>query len=399
MALQLPASPYKKLNDLLSETQLNENLTPLMLHVGEPQSAVPDCVIPAIIEAQHMFGRYPPPASTVEFNDALTQWVAKRYHVTIDDNFAILPCSGGREALFQIAMASKLKDNNHKKTPTILMPDPMYHVYQGAAKMVGCRAYAYPLHEDNNFTPDLSAIPADILHNTILCYVCNPNNPTGSVMDLAQLAKMADIAEQYDFQIVADECYSEIYRENSAPPASFLELLPKRPELLQRLWIVNSLSKRSGVPGMRIGIIITHREAGSQLQNLRSFSGAHIPPPLLRAATLLLQDEAHVIKARDYYNQLFTLARDCFAEVGVAQAIPAGAMFLWLKVGNGEQFTHDLWQQEHIKLMPGRYMCLDHLDPQQKQVTVGDEYVRIAIVHPADILRPALTKIAQFLHS
>ncbi len=398
--MQLPSSPYKKLNDLLSETQLNENLTPLMLHIGEPQSAVPDCVIPAIIEAQKNFGRYPPPASTDEFTDAVTQWVARRYAVTMDNNFAVLPCSGGREALFQIALATKLTDNNIKKTPTILMPDPMYHVYQGAAKMANYRAYAYPLCEDNQFMPDLSAIPADILSNTILCYVCNPNNPTGSVMDLAQLAKMADIATQYDFQIVADECYSEIYRESTKPPASFLELLPNNPELLQRLWVVNSLSKRSGVPGMRIGIIITHRDYGSQLQNLRSFSGAHVPPPLLSAACLLYHDETHVTQARNYYNQLFTIAHDCFAEIGAAKAvtIPDGAMFLWLKVGDGEQFTQDLWAQEQIKLMPGRYMCLDHLDPQQKQITVGDEYVRIAIVHPANILRPALQKIAQFLH-
>ncbi len=412
----LPMSPYAHLNNLLkqldpSQLESSQKNTPqkdtpaLMLHIGEPQRPVPKFVGDIIHQKQANFGFYPPAGATDEFREAVRKWVHQRYHLTPEQPLAVQPTCGGREALFQIALCLQSMQHLNKTDPVLLLPNPMYHVYQGAAKMAGFRAYPLNLTEENNYTPDFTTIPEDILQNTVLCYICNPNNPTGSVMDMARLNQIADDAEKYHFHIVADECYSEIYRQT--PPVSFLQLLPTRPELLNRLWVVNSLSKRSGTPGLRIGMVITSDELSQYLQSLRSFSGAHVPPPLLSAAVALLQDEQHVVEGRAYYNQLFKIVKDVFAKKDCLDYIdiPEAGMFLWLKVGNkhddghnnGEDFAQKLWQTHHIKVIPGRYMCLAQENGSADSNTPGDKYVRIAIVHQETILRPALEKIAQFL--
>ncbi|MCH9852775.1 MAG: aminotransferase class I/II-fold pyridoxal phosphate-dependent enzyme [Alphaproteobacteria bacterium] len=394
----LPASPYLRLNQLLSGISTpKEDAKALMLHIGEPQRPVPDNVGKVIAHEAHEFGMYPPASGTIAFRQAVREWVHNRYDIETDNDIAVLPSCGGREALFQIALCTQFTQYHNKPDPVVLLPNPMYHVYQGAAKIAGYRAYPLDLNAQNGFIPDFSNIPEDILHNTVLCYICNPNNPTGSVMGLQQLQQIADDAAKYDFAIVADECYSEIYRQT--PPPSFLQLLPQNPNLLQRLWVVNSLSKRSGTPGLRVGIVITHHDLSNNLQSLRGFSGAHVPPPLLSAAVKLLQDEQHVKQGRAYYNHLFDVVADVFTQMGCADKInlPEAGMFLWVNVKDGEAFAKKLWQEQHIKVMPGRYMCLAQEETAKPQPTSGDEYVRIAIVHEEKILRPALEKIAQFL--
>ena len=399
--MNLPLSPFVRLERLLQIESSSEQVKTLALHIGEPQTPTVN-VMNMIHSHKEGFYKYPPVEGTIAYRNAVREWLKARYKIEKTGDIAILPTGGSREALFQIALACKVfsvaQEGSNKSV--ILLPEPFYHVYAGTAGLLGMKIYPLPLREESDFMPDFDAVPTEILQETLCAYICSPNNPTGAVMTHKQLADIANLAREHHFTVISDECYSEIYR--ATPPASMLEVVKSDVGLLHHVWVVNSLSKRSGVPGLRLGFVASHPDLINSLKTVRQYAAAQVPLPILAAGVELWQDETHVESHRHYYNKLFSISKQVLEDNQKQTKIniPEGGMFLWLNVGNGEECAKQLWQQYHIKVMPGRYMCHfdeDNFVSHQDLTTTGDPYIRIAIVHEEAILRPALEKIAHFL--
>jgi len=191
----------------------------------------------------------------MELRSAIAAWLQRRYGLSaIDPATQVLSANGTREALFAIAHALVNPDTQQSEPPYVLMPNPMYQIYLGAAITAGAPAWFLPFTPSIGFAPALSSVPESVWQNTALVYVCSPSNPTGWIADEAYFKQLLDLADRFDFTIVSDECYSEIYWQHR--PVGLLEVAERLGRAgFSRCLVMNSLSKRSALPGMRSGLI------------------------------------------------------------------------------------------------------------------------------------------------
>jgi aspartate/methionine/tyrosine aminotransferase len=287
--------PFTRLNKLLESVQAGGGNTPLALSVGEPQFAPPPMVQRLISDAFPLWGKYPQAMGTEPFRQAVAQWLTRRFRLPegmVDPAQHVMPVSGTREALFHIALSAAPETGPGDEKPVVLMPNPFYHVYAGAAAAAGAEPYFLNATEENGFLPDMGVVPEAILKRTCLAYVCSPANPQGAVAPLSYLAAWLALARQYGFVLASDECYSEIYR--GTPPHGALEAARELGGSLDNLIVFHSLSKRSSGAGMRSGFVAGEHRLIQRQAQLINFGGVATPFPILAAATALWQDEAHV---------------------------------------------------------------------------------------------------------
>lgn len=380
---QITDYPFQKLAVLL------ENIKPggetLFMSIGEPQHQAPSLLAEALIKAQHLWGKYPPVGASPEFKQAVKGWLDRRFglkpELVQDKN--ILPVAGTREALYMVASLVVPETKNGEK-PVVLIPNPFYQVYAGAAIMAGAEPIFVNAGPDNGFMPDYKSLPEKILRRVVLAYVCSPSNPQGGVASLEQMREYLALARKYDFVLASDECYSEIYGET--PPISALELaedLATAP-----LLVFHSLSKRSNVPGLRSGFVAGNTGLIEAFTRLRSYGGAVLPLPVVEASIALWNDEEHVKETRELYKAKFAIA---VRELKITP--PPASFYLWLKVENGEKAAQALWREAGIRVLPGAYLARS--DAQGRNP--GDEYIRVALVHDLPTTETALRKIAGIL--
>ena len=269
------------------------------------------------------------------------------------------------------------------------MPNPFYQVYAVAAQAVGAELVYVNATAETGFLPDFAGLPEDILARTAIAYICTPSNPQGAVADEAYLKALLELAERYDFQIFADECYSEIYRDT--PPPGSLSVAKAMDCDPERVVIFHSLSKRSNLPGLRSGFAAGGPQSIALLKRLRAYAGAPLPNPLQAVATRAWSDETHVHENRALYAPKYTLADRIFANMPGYSAPEAG-FFLWLRVPDGETgetTALKLWQRAGLRVLPGAYLARDTNDGNP-----GDAYIRVALVAPMPVLEPALERLA-----
>jgi N-succinyldiaminopimelate aminotransferase len=316
------------------------------------------------------FSKYPPTTGTLPLRQAIADWLQHRYATpALDAATQVLTANGTREALFGIAHA--LVDPEARSRPWVLMPNPMYQIYNGAAITAGARPYPLPCTAASGFAPDLDAVPNTVWRNTALVYLCSPGNPTGWVADAAYYQRLLTLADTYDFCIVSDECYSEIYLEQ--PPVGLLQVAAAQGRTDYRHCIVmNSLSKRSALPGLRSGFIAGDATVIANYLKLRSYSGPATPLPLQAVATHAWQDEAHVQQNLAIYQQSLHAFADAYGQ----DNLPAGSFFIWLPVTDGEAFAKRAWSEQAVRLLPGAYLAVNGID----DCNPGQGYVRIALV-------------------
>ncbi len=385
--------PFTRLNKLLESVQAGGGNTPLALSVGEPQFSPPPVVAGLIHEQAGLWGKYPQALGTEPFRQAAAGWLTRRFRLPegmVDPARHVMPVTGTREALFHIALSAVPEAGPGDDKPIVLMPNPFYHVYAGAAAAAGAEPFFLNATEENGFMPEVAAIPKAVLKRTALAYICSPSNPQGAVAPLSYLCDWLKLARRHNFVLASDECYSEIYR--GTPPHGALEAARDLGGALDNLIVFHSLSKRSSGAGLRSGFVAGEARLIQRQAQLINFGGVATPFPILAAATELWQDEAHVQGYRAKYVENFDAAQDAL-EGTFGEVRAEGGFFLWLDVGDGEAAAKALWQEAAIKVLPGGYMARD----DASGFNPGRRYIRVALVLEPPEMAAALKRMAPVL--
>ena len=361
----------------------------ISMSIGEPRHPVPALVAETIAAHAGEFGRYPPNEGTPELRTAIADWLALRYGVAVDPETEVVSLNGSREGLFNAALALSPESKGGQR-PAILMPNPFYQCYGAAALAVGAEPVPVAATPETGFLPDFAALPGALLDRVTLAYVCSPANPQGAVADAAWWRALIALAERHDFRILADECYSEIYRD--APPAGALQIARDMGADPERVAVFHSLSKRSNLPGLRSGFVAGGPESIARIKLLRAYSGAPLPGPLQAAAARVWADEAHVDENRALYREKYALAD---AVMGGVQGYrgPEAGFFLWLPVDDGEAAALRLWRETGVRVLPGAYLAQGA--PGQNP---GEGYIRVAMVAAKDEMQRGLITLRDCLY-
>ena len=362
--------PFERLHALLAGERANPALTPINAGAGEPRLPLPAFVAGTLAENLSGFSAYPSTRGNDFLRRAMADWLKRRYGLSnIDAETQVLAANGTREALFTVAHA--LINPEAAKKPYVLMPNPMYQIYMGAAITAGGEPYFLPCLAENGFAPDLEAVPEDVWANTALAYVCSPSNPTGWIADHDYYARLLTLADHYDFHVVSDECYSEIYWQE--PPVGLLQVAESLGRKdFSRCLVMNSLSKRSALPGLRSGLIAGDAGLIARFAKLRSYTGPATPLPLQHVAARAWTDEAHV----EAHLAIFRRSLESFFEAYGEGEIPSGSFFVWLPVANDEAYARAAYQQQAVTVLPGSYLSADDASGNNP----GRGFVRAALV-------------------
>ena len=384
--------PFEALRALLNPVTPRVNDEIIAMSVGEPQHQPPALLAETLAAHAHEWNKYPPMAGTPELRQAIVDWLTRRYRLkpgALDLDRHIANLAGTKEGLYLFASVVVPREKAGRK-PVVLVPNPYYLVYNGAATMAGAEAVFLDATRDNAFLPDLDAIPKATLGRCALFYLCSPSNPQGTIASLDYLKRAVELAREYDFVLAVDECYAEIY--DSLPPPGALEACQALGGDFANVVAFHSLSKRSSAAGLRSGFAAGDPRLVAEFKRLRDFGGSQVPLPVQWAAIALWRDEAHVIENRALYRRKFDLAA---AALGGSFGFyrPAGGFFLWLDVGDGEAAALRLWRDAAIRVLPGGYTAR----AANFGVNPGSEYIRLAIVHDEATLDSAFARIRRVL--
>jgi len=383
----LPEYAFPRLRRLLDSH--GPGGAPISMSIGEPQHAFPHWVSTVIAEHAAEFGKYPPNDGTPELRGAIADWIARRYGVMVDADTHISVLNGTREGLFNAALALCPEEKAGKR-PVVLTPNPFYQVYSVAALAVAADPVYVPATAATGFLPDYGALDPALLDRVAIAYLCSPSNPQGAVADEGYWADLLRLAETHDFQIFADECYSEIYR--GTPPPGALAAARKVGADPERVLIFHSLSKRSNLPGLRSGFVAGGPRSITRIKQLRAYAGAPVPLPLQRVAEKIWADETHVEENRILYGRKYAIADRIFGDLP-GYFTPRAGFFLWLPVEDGEDAALKLWRFTGVRVLPGAYLSRD-VDGGNP----GKGYIRVAMVAPEDELRHGLTRLRGCLY-
>lgn len=382
----LPAYAFPRLRALLDPHAPGGHA--LHMTIGEPKHAFPAWVTDVIAEHSAEFNKYPPNEGSPELLQSIATWLQARYGVGVNPAEQIMALNGTREGLYNAAMAL-CPETLGGKPSVILIPNPFYQVYMVAALSIGAEPVFVPATAESGFLPDYTALPPEVLDRTAIAYLCSPSNPQGAVASRTYWRDLIGLAEKHDFQIFADECYSEIYRDT--PPVGGLQMAAEFGADPERVVVFHSLSKRSNLAGLRSGFASGGPRSIAQLKQLRTYSGAPLPLPLQRAATKVWADEAHVIENRALYAEKFKMADEIFAGVPGYNSPEAG-FFLWIDVGDGEAAALKLWQDTGVRVLPGAYLSRD-----VQGANPGKNYIRVALVAPKNEAEQGLIRLRDCL--
>ena len=382
----LPAYAFPRLRALLDHHTPGGDV--VHMTIGEPKHAFPAWVTDVITEHASGFNNYPPNEGIPELRSAFCAWLERRYGVSMDMDANVMPLNGTREGLYNAGMALCPEEKNGQR-PVVLMPNPFYQVYMLAAISAGAEPVLVAATAETGHLPDFAAVDEALLNRAVACYMCSPANPQGAVAGADYWRDLIALAERYDFQVFADECYSEIYRD--VPPVGVLQCVgDANPE---RVVAFHSLSKRSNLPGLRSGFIVGGAATIREAKQLRTYAGTPLPTPLQHAAAAVWADEEHVIENRAQYHAKYDLADQILGHVP-GYVAPEAGFFLWLPVADGEAAALELWQRTGVRVLPGAYLAreIDGVNP-------GERYIRVALVAPMADTRRGLEAVRDVIYA
>jgi N-succinyldiaminopimelate aminotransferase len=390
---EIVRSPFQRLATLLGGVA--PVTSPIDLSLGEPKGLMPPFLGPTLQEHLPEFGRYPPIRGIPALREAIAAWIARRYPTlagVIDPEQHILPLNGSREGLFS-AIFPALARKPSVASAAVLIPNPFYQAYGAAAAASGPEPIFLPSTGETEFLPELDTIDAALLQRAVALYLNSPSNPQGAVAGSDYLARAIALARRFDFLLFADECYSEIY--SHVPPPGALETAYAETGSLANVVAFQSLSKRSGLPGLRSGFVAGDPTFIAAFGRFRNIACPQVPLPVQHVSVEAWSDEDHVEKGRAVYRENFDIA-DAILEGRYGYRKPQGAFFLWLNMadfGGGEAAATTLWKGCGVRVLPGTYLARDEPDGTNP----GRDYVRVALVHDRDTTREALTRIVATL--
>ncbi|MFZ5536683.1 MAG: succinyldiaminopimelate transaminase [Pseudomonadota bacterium] len=378
--------PFEKLAKLKAGVTPPAHLEHIALSIGEPKHAPPGFVVEELIHHLHGLANYPLTRGSDALREAVAGWLLRRFKAKVDPATQVLPVSGTREALFSFAQCVV----NRADKPLVLMPNPFYQIYEGAAYLAGATPWFYPTPAENGFLPDFDGIPAEVWRRCQLIYVCSPGNPTGAVLPEAAYRRLIELADEHDFIIASDECYSELYY--GEPPVGLLQVCASLGrDDFARCVVFHSLSKRSNLPGLRSGFVAGDAAILKGYHLYRTYHGCTLPPPTQAASVAAWRDEAHVEKNRALYLKKFTKAIEILGDA-LDVSMPEGAFYLWAKTPISDtEFARRLFAEQNVTVLPGSYLSreVDGHNP-------GAGYVRMALVAEMDECAEAAERIRHF---
>ncbi|MDQ1264146.1 MAG: N-succinyldiaminopimelate aminotransferase [Campylobacterota bacterium] len=370
--------PFEKLNNLLKDIIPNKNHEPSSLTIGEPQFETPDFIQKTLCQNSSQLRKYPKTAGEDELINAQIEFVKKRFGVELKKE-QIIPTFGTREVLFNFPQFYLFD----KKEPVMAFTNPFYQIYEGAAIASRAKVIHLNLTEQNNFKPQIDEEALSKCHLVILNF---PNNPTASTLTLEELGTWVKLSLKYNFVLLNDECYSEIYTNEPTP--SLLEAsLHVGNSSFKNILVINSISKRSSAPGLRSGFIAGDENILKEYINYRTYIGCASPLPLQSAAAVAWMDEEHVKEARRTYKKNFEAAKEI---LGIE--IPKASFYIWFKVPSPLEFTKRLYRDYNVKVLPGEFLARD-----AHGINPGKDFVRIALVEDEQKTRSALLRIKDAL--
>jgi aspartate/methionine/tyrosine aminotransferase len=360
--------------------------------LGEPQHPVPAFVGPVLANHIADFGRYPIAKGVEPFRRAAANWLSIRFQLPrpMDPESEILVLNGSREGLFFAAIAAARYVDPRRGKPAILVPNPFYPAYGAGARAAGCETIYLPTTLANGFLPDLDALDDATLARTVAIFIASPANPQGSVASRDYFTRLKKLADRYGFMILSDECYSEIYTRQA--PGSALECAG--PDFTNVV-AFQSLSKRSNLPGMRVGFAAGDRKFLAAFHELRNVAAPQVPVPLQHVAVAAYSDETHVEENRRLYRIKFDLADQILGN-RYGYVRPAGGFCVWLDVsdrGGDEAAAVKLYRDAGVRVIPGSYLSR----PQDDGFNPGAGYIRLALVSDSESTAEALHRLVEIL--
>lgn len=381
--------PFEKLRQLVADVTPADK-APVALSIGEPRHPAPAFVLRRLEAASDQLSRYPATAGRAELRQAIAGWADQRFApARIDPETQVLPVNGTREALFSVVQA--LVDP--QRAARVLMPNPFYQIYEGAALLAGAQPEYLPCTAENDFRPELNAVSEQAWDECQVLFVCTPGNPSGAVLSTAELQHLIRLAERHDFVIVSDECYSEIYRETPPPGLLQASAAMGRPDF-GRCLAFHSLSKRSNLPGLRSGFVAGDAAILARYRLYRTYQGCAMPPHHQEASIAAWSDEDHVVDNRAAYARKFATVLDILGDVLKVSAPDAG-FYLWPETPlDDETFTRELLRQQNVQVLPGRYLsrAIDGANP-------GVNRIRMALVDGEAECADGARRIRTFVES
>ncbi len=391
---KLQPYPFEKLAQLKAKVTAPPDLSHIALSIGEPKHAAPQFIADTLLKNLNGLASYPTTKGLSELRQSISHWLCRRFQLpadSIDAEQHVIPVNGTREALFAFAQAVV----NRNEDPLLLMPNPFYQIYEGAAYLAGAEPYYLNCSADNNYLPDFDAVPADVWQRCQLIYLCSPGNPTGAVINRDTLQKLISLADKFDFIIASDECYSEIYFDESNPPVGLLQVAADMGRTdYNRCVVFHSLSKRSNLPGMRSGFVAGDAKVLKKFLLYRTYHGCAMPHYHQLTSIKAWDDELHVLNNRDLYRQKFEAVLAILSDVMDVQQPDAG-FYLWAKTPIDEaEFAQRLFAEQNVTVLPGSY-----LSRQVHGINPGNNHVRMALVAPLDECIDAANRIKKLVNS
>ncbi len=388
----LQTYPFEKLNALKSGVTPPATLSHIALSIGEPKHSAPEFVKRILSENMAKLSNYPTTKGIPELSIAIGNWLSARFNIpaaSLDPSRHVIPVNGTREAIFSFVQAAI----NNVDNPLIVCPNPFYQIYEGAAYLAGAEPHFLSCTAENNFIPDFESVSDDIWKRCQLLILCSPGNPTGAVISSEILQNLIKLADKFEFVIASDECYSEIYFDESRPPTGLLQACVEMGRNdFKRCVVFHSLSKRSNLPGLRSGFIAGDADILKPYLLYRTYHGCAMPIQHQLASIAAWEDEQHVLDNRNLYRLKFDAVLstlDGCLETGM----PDASFYLWAKTPFSDlDFTQQLFASQNVTVLPGRFISRD-----TGSTNPGRDRVRMALVAPLQECVDAAQRIKSFV--
>ena len=382
--------PFERLRALFAGVTPDPARRPISLSIGEPRHPTPRLVLDGLASGGAGLANYPMTVGAPALREAIAAWLSRRHGLRVlDPATQVLPTLGSREALFGFAQAVL---DASRPGATVVIPNPFYQIYEGAALLAGAGTWCVNADSSRNFAPDWESVPNEVWARTQLLYVCSPDNPTGRVTPLAEWQRLFELSDRHGFTIASDECYSEIYFDETKPTLSALSAAQASGRSgYPRLIAFGSLSKRSNAPGLRSGFIAGDAALVKQFLLYRTYHGSAMSPAVATASIAAWQDETHVVENRRKYAQKFAALQPRVASV-LDCPMPEAAFYLWARTpGDDTDFARRLYAEQNVTVLPGSYIARD-----AHGTNPGRNRIRIALVAESQECAEAVERIVDF---
>jgi N-succinyldiaminopimelate aminotransferase len=392
---QLQPYPFERLAQVKQSVTPPNSQRPIDLSIGEPKHPAPAFIGRTLTDHLGQLGNYPSTHGIPRLRTAIAAWLARRFNLpdgTLTPEGHVLPVNGTREALF--AFVQCCVDSTSPASPVVVMPNPFYQIYEGAALLAGAQPWYVGCRNLADFRPDFRTVPPEIWQRCQVCYICTPGNPGGATFTLEDFAQILELADKHDFIVGSDECYCELYADEDNPPLGLLQAAMRLGRHdFNRCIVFHSLSKRSNVPGLRSGAVAGDPEIIRQFLRYRTYHGCAMPLPTQEASIVAWEDEKHVVENRRLYARKFRAVIELLKPV-LPVIMPAGGFYLWPEVPDDDvEFVRGLYAANNVLLLPGSYLSRTSSNGENP----GSNRVRIALVPSYDDCIEGAQRIVDFL--